>query len=381
MRLLCALLLSALLVGCPSQSSTTPSADSTSGHDDEDEHDDARADFLRAGLITPGEYLFEIAGDDGVAGRRRGELIGIGGNELVVRIDGPPRRISRQAAWPMLCLRVPLATGDGALRIALEVGAPVYVIASDATSARVGPVPDVGHGEIVDRADLSLEGCTADVGADAPGRVGTPRAGEEACVFADQDPTDQSDGLAIAAGAPLTVLEEDGAWARVRISRPGGSIEGWMDATLLSTADEEDTPPDWCACSLRPDACALPEREPSEVQSRAWLERSSDDLPMPSTEPFEAALRAAEPRILGCWDELPVDRRPTRTARVEVRLEVDGDGQVSRAAVVRSTHAPEALSRCVLERARRVRFPSPRTGVVLRRTYAFDPRRAGDELE
>jgi TonB family protein len=382
MRLFTALSLSLWLVGCPAQSSTTSSADTTSGDDEEEEHDRPRGDFLRAGLITPGEYLFEIQGDDGVNARRRGELIGIGGGELVVRIDGPPRRVSRQAAWPMLCLRVPLAIDDGDLRIALAPGAPVYVIAADANAARVGPVPDAGHGEVVDRDELSLEGCTEGVGADAPRRVGTPRAGDEACVFADQDPADESDGLAIAAGAPLEVLEEDGAWARVRVSRPGGTIEGWMDASLLASVEGEDAPPDWCACSLRPDRCVFPEREPSAVQNRAWVERSSEDVPMPSIEPFDAALTAAEPRVMSCWDELPAERRPTQTARVEVRVEVDGDGQVSRAAVVRSTRSPEALSRCVLERVRRVRFPPPRTGVVLRRTYAFDPPAAtGDDLE
>jgi hypothetical protein len=378
MHLRRALSIAIFLVGCPAQPAATTGTDTTSGDDDLDDHDVPRGDFLRAGLITPGEYLFEIQGDDGVSGRRRGELIGIGGDDLVVRIDGPPRHVSRQSAWPMLCLREPLAIDDGDLRIALEAGAPVYVIAGDATSARVCPVPDVAHGRVVDRSRLSLDGCTDEAGADAPRRVGPPRAGDEACLFADQDPTDESDGLAVAAGAPLAVLEEDGPWARVRVSRPGGTIEGWMDASLLADTGGTRIAPDWCACSLRPDRCVFPERAPSEVQSRAWVERAEEDLPVPSIEPFEAALRASDARIRGCWDELPADRRPSATARVEMRIEVDGDGQVGTAAVVRSTNSPESLSRCLLERVRRVRFPAPRTGVVLRRTYAFDPAPAAE---
>lgn len=375
------LALAALLLGCPSQAPTT-SADTTAGDETEGEEPDRdRADFLRAGLIVPGEYLFEVQGEGGVNARRRGTLIGIGGDDLVVRIDGPPRHVSRQAAWPMMCLGRDLAFGDGDLRITLSRGAPVYVIAADAVSARVGPVPDVAHGRVLDRSELSLEGCTEGVGAEAPKRVASPHAGDEACLFPDQDPADESDGMAIAAGAPLEVLEEDGAWARVRVSRPGGWIEGWIDASLVSEPSSDESPPDWCACALRPDRCVFPARAPSEVQSRAWIESSDPDLPLPPTEQFQDALRAADPRVRGCWDELPADRRPSITARVEVRIEVDGDGQVSTAAVVRSEHAPETLSRCLLERVRRIRFPPPRTGVVLRRTYAFDPAPPSDDLE
>jgi hypothetical protein len=231
---------------------------------------------------------------------------------------------------------------------------------------------------VIDREDLSLEGCTDTLGA-AERRVGAAHGGDTACLFPDQDPADETDGLAVPAGAPLEVIEDDGEWVRVRVMRAGSVIEGWMDATLVADASEDT--PDWCACALRPDRCVYPGRSASAVQSRAWIERSDANAPMPSSTIFEDTLRAADPRVRGCWDELAPALRPERTARVEVRIDIDGDGQVSRAAVLRSENAPDALARCIAERVHRVRFPAPRSGVVLRRTYAFDPEPTDDQVE
>jgi hypothetical protein len=271
----------------------------------------------------------------------------------------------------MLCLGRRVSFEDGDLRITLERGAPVYVIASDGRSVRMGPVPDVTHSRIVPRSELSLEACDEPTAASPGHFVRAPRAEDAACLFPDQDPADETDGLAVSEGAPLELLEDDGDWSRVRVLRPGVTLEGWIDARLVTR--EAGDPPDWSAASLRADRCLFPGRATSTVTSQAWVESSDAGTPLASATIFQDTLVAADPRVRGCWDELPAERRPTRTARVEVRISVDGDGQVNAASVVRAEAAPEALARCILERVRRVRFPAPRTGVVLRRTYAFDP--------
>ena len=130
---------------------------------------------------------------------------------------------------------------------------------------------------------------------------------------------------------------------------------------------------------LRPPLFALRSPSPADRYAAALAlnRRSTERLPKAErqrlTRGLLDALRDADPRVRGCWDELPIDQRPSRPARVEVRIGIDGDGQVDLAAVVRSENAPASLTRCIAERVRRIRFPAPRTGVTLRRTYAFDP--------
>lgn len=365
---------SILVVACGGPSPETPQGASSSGDESNaaDDEELANPALLRAGLIAPGEYLFELTQEDGSLERRPGTLVGLGGSELMVRMDQQSQRLSRRSAWPMMCLTDALDFGDGDLRVHLAAGAPVYVIAADSVSARVGPTP-TGLSQVVRKQRLGLENCSDEPGEVEPGHeVGMSRAGRSACVFPDQDPLDDADGLSVAVGAPLEVVNEDGRWTRVRVSRPRGVIEGWMDSNLVADAGALEGDPDWCGCALRPNPCDLPDRGPSERTNQAWVESTAPNVAMPSEERLEAPLREAEPQVHGCWDALAVERRPTQTARIEVRLEVDGDGQVWRGAVVQRQNAPLALAECVLERASRVRFPHLPGAVTLRYQYAFD---------
>ncbi|UJR84070.1 Hypothetical protein I5071_61410 [Sandaracinus amylolyticus] len=362
-----------LLTGCP-----TPRGDgarsTTSGSEEETTPTRERTDLTREGVLALGDYLFELEEGEGertTTSRRIAQLARVSGDELELSIDGAPRRVSRQAAGPMFCLRAPLAITEGDLRIALDAGAPVHVAASDATHARVGPVPRTAFSRVLDRSALSLEGCR-DERASGTSYVAATHPGDQACMFSDPDPIDESDGLPIPSGVSLEELDREGGWAHVRVFVPGGSIEGWIASELISTS-APSTSIDWSAAALRPDRCAFPGRAASPAPPRAWIERSDDTIPLPPAADFERTLRDADPRVRGCWDELPIDQRPNRPARVEVRIGIDGDGQVDLAAVVRSENAPASLTRCIAERVRRIRFPPPRTGVTLRRTYAFDP--------
>ncbi len=331
-----------------------------------------RGELGRAGVVARGDYLFEISNPTGGIERRIARLDRFDADELEISLDGSRQTFTRETTWPLLCLKVPVRFGDGARRIELRAGAPVYVIAANRTEVRIGPVPVVGHGRVIERAQLSLEGCDDAVSDVTEAHVADTESGDTACLFADTQPIDETEGLPIPSRARLAVLERGGEWTRVRVQRAGGSLEGWMSSSLVASGSAPANP-DWIASALRPERCHYPDRPARLETSRAWAERSADDLPAPSIAPFEAVLNESEPRVRACYDELPIEERPSRVAYVEIRLEVDGDGQVATAAVTRRENAPESLARCMAERARRIRFPSPRTGIVLRRTYAFDP--------
>lgn len=368
--------LALLLVGCPPARSTED-ADATSGDEtSEAEHGSTRRerhDLTREGVLALGTYLLELEvgeGEEERVERRAVELRGIRGDELDVVVEGAPRHLARQSVWPMLCLGAPLTYGEGDLRVALGAGAPVYVAASDATHARVGPVPVAAFGRVLERSTLAIEGCNDEAPGAGAAYVGPTPAGDQACVFADADPVDESDGVPIPSGAPLEELEREDAWARVRVSIRGGTIEGWLPSELIASSPAGT--PDWIAAALRPERCAFPGRHAASAPPRAWIERSDETVPLPDAEVFERTLRDSDARVRACWDELPPEQRPRTPSRVDVRIGVDGDGQVDLAAVVRSEGAPSALTRCIAERVRRIRFPAPRTGLTLRRTYAFD---------
>lgn len=367
------------LTGCPSPSETSGGRTrehASGGEEPRDELRD-RPTLRRAGALARGTYLFEITDDSGSTSRRRATLESSDAGALELTIDGARRRTTREATWPMLCLARAIAYGDGALRVRLAVGAPVYVIAADGSEARVGPVPRVSHGRVLERDALSLEGCAEEAAVSAAQVVATPPEGDAACLFADPDPADESEGLPVPGGAPLEVLERDDAWARVRVRRAATELEGWLDASLVaSDGGPTREVPDWSAAALRPGRCLYPDRAAPPAEPRAWIERSGEGAPAPDPAPFDATLRAADPRVHACWDELPAGARPARSVRLDVRIVVDGDGQVEQAAIVRSTGSTDALSRCVAERLRRIRFPAARGVLTLRRTYAFEPDRA-----
>ena len=251
-------------------------------------------------------------------------------------------------------------------------GAPVYVLASDATGARVATAVGTQHSRVVDRSELSLEDCAVPEAAASEHFVGVPQhAGDAPCLFADPDPVDESDGLPVAAGAALQVLEQDGDWSRVRVSGVGARLEGWMHSALVQPRSA--VTPDWGEAGLRAGRCTFPGRVGETRQSQAWIEASDAAMPAFPPSHFEPAMVAGEPAVRQCWTET-LERNPTHpAARVEVRIIVDGDGQVERAEVTSRRAAEDALARCVLQRVSRIRFPPPRSGVTLRRRYDFEP--------
>ena len=378
------LVIALALTGCPQPTTTTTTTGTDSTHGEEASADRSTPielrdgpELRRLGLVPPGDYLFDPSEDEATAPLRPMRLSRMLGDEIEVHDGRTLVRISRRAAWPRLCLDQAITFVDGAIRVELERGAPVYVLSVEGARARVGLTPQLSRSRVVERDMLTAEGCALASESDATTFVASVAEGDAACLFADSDPIDESDGMAIPSGAAVRTLDSEGAWSHVSVARAGGTIEGWLPMGLISATRATD--PDWAEAALRPGRCVFPGRTEPAQASRGWVERSDAQTGAPDGTAFLATLEEAEPRVRACWDELPAEQRPSEGARIEVRIVVDGDGQVSRAGVVRSQSAPAALSRCVIERVGRVRFAPPRTELTLRRTYVFAPAVSGPE--
>ncbi len=363
---------SVVLLACPAPAPRTTHPDTATDEGDESLHREPRSELRRVGLVASGEYLVELDGDDGTRALTRAHLARIAGEDLELTLGGAGVRLSRESGWPMLCLTRAAVVREGGLAIRLQPGAAVYVVAADGVDARIALAPSLTHSIVVPRAHLALEPCAGPPSDSEPPAhaIAETGSGDQPCVFPDPEPVDESDGLAVPSGAAIEVLEQDGVWSRVRVARTASSVEGWVPTELV--ASERVEVADWAAAALRGGRCVFPGRRAVSAMPRAWLERSDPAAPPLPREQFEEPLRASDARVRACWDERPASERTAR-GRVEARLAIDGDGQVEVAAIVRSVRAPRVVLDCMVERMRRIRFPPPRSGVTLRRTYDLEP--------
>lgn len=362
----------ALASMCASTTTSTPGDGESSG--DESETVERRLpDLPRIADLAPGPYLFPRdalgAGESYFA---TAELVRVDSDAFIVSVNGGPhQRLSRREVWPMACLREPVELAEGALTIQLAAGAPVFVLASTREAARVSIGLESERSRVVPRDAIGLDGCTRDASMEADSHVGDAGDGNAACLFADQETLDESAGLPIPSGAPLHVVEEDGDWARVEVGARGGTLRGWMSTALVSSGASEATA-DWLAVAVGERICAFPGRvDPRE--SDDFREGGEDPVPSIPPAEIERVVRNGTSQIWACY-EARLNDVPDLRVQLEVLMLVDGDGQVQRATVTRGASADEALSRCVIERVSRWRFPAPRIGgVQVRRTFDLHP--------
>lgn len=352
------------------------STDETAG--DELEHEDPLPELGRLGDIAPGRYLFARRGLGSGDGLVEAELVRVDAGAFVVSVEGGPHReIARADAWPMACLAAPLEHTEGALVIRLERGAPVFVLASSRDGARVSLDLATAHSRVVRRDAIALTGCAERDAEGSASVAGTPE-GDAACVFPDQESLDATAGLPVPRGAPVRVLEEDGEWARVEVAAPGGSVRGWMSASLVTAAAPSAA--EWIAVALGTPACVFPGRVDPR-SSAPYREAPPDPGTAPALSPqeIERVFQSAMPHIRVCY-AARLNEVPDLSVDMEVLLLVDADGRVSDADITRGERADAALSRCVLERVRRLRFPPPRTGTMnVRRTFQLRPPQGSGE--
>ncbi len=332
------------------------------------------------GDIAPGDYLFPRAalGSSG-EGAMEAELVRVEPDAFVVSIEGGPhRRVPRAEAWPMACMAAPLEHAEGAFTMRMREGAPVFVLASSREAARVSVGLSTAQSRVVRRDAISLEGCV-DEEPEGEASVARTEEGDAACLFADQETLDPGAGLPIPAGAPVRVVEEDEDWARVEVGANGGSLRGWMSASLV--AREPPSRADWIGAALGSGTCVFPGRV--DPRTTTDIGGEPDDLtapPIPEIE-IERVFRNGASQLWACYDARRSEV-PDLTVTMEVLLLVDVDGHVSDASVTRGASADAALTRCVLERVRRFRFPPPRTATMnVRRTFQFHPPAAASEPE
>lgn len=356
---------------CASTTSST-STEETAG--DEISHRPERLpDLPRLADLAPGPYLFPRdalgAGESYFA---TADLVRVDADAFIVSVNGGPhQRVSRDAAWPMACLREPLEITEGDLAMQLEAGAPVFVLASSRDGARVSIGLSTERSRVVPRDVIGLDGCTRTVSMESESHVGAAGEGNAACVFADQETLDASAGLPVPSGAPVRVVEEDGEWARVEVGARGGTLSGWMSSALVASGASSDTA-DWLHAALGESVCEFPGRVDPRT-SRDFEEESGSPASTISPADIERVVRNGTSQIWACY-EARLNEVPDLRVQLDVLVMVDGDGQVQRASITRGASADEALSRCVIERVSRWRFPAPGTGgVQVRRTFDLHP--------
>ncbi len=346
------------------------SSDQTSG--DELEREAPLPELGRLGDVVPGRYLFPRRALGAGEGLAEAELVRVDAGAFVVSVDGGPHReIAREDAWPMACLAAPLEHAEGALVIRLERGAPVFVLASSRDAARVSLGLSTAQSRVVWRDAITLEGCV-ESGTEGSASVAAAPEGDAACVFPDQESLDGTAGLPVPSHAPVRVVEEDGEWARVEVSAPGGSVRGWMGASLVARA--APAPADWMGVALRAAACLFPGRvDPRASADYGVLPEDAGSVPAVSPAEIERVFQSGMTHIRVCY-EARLNEVPDLSVDMEVLLLVDADGRVSDADITRGERADAALSRCVLERVRRLRFPPPRAGTMnVRRSFQLRP--------
>ncbi|MEQ8454119.1 MAG: AgmX/PglI C-terminal domain-containing protein [Sandaracinaceae bacterium] len=339
---------------------------------DEEEDEGPLPDLPNLADLSPGTYLFPTdALGAGETYLRSAQLIGTDADAFVIAIDDAPhRRVARRDAWPMACLTRAARFSEGDLRVTLDAGAPVFVLASSTAAARVSVALDTEHSVVVPRSALAFDACAWPDAGEAERRVPRAPEGDAVCLFADQESIDGTAGLVVPTGAPLELLEADGDWARARVSWPGGRVEGWVDATLPRGETER---PDWLAAALARGFCLYPGRPTGRPWAGAGPEAGDPDVPSLPPAAIERVVRQYQIQIQACY-EARLEAVPGLSVDLEVLLRVDADGHVDRAEVTRGASADEALTRCVMERVTRWRFPAPRHGSVqVRREFRLRP--------
>lgn len=361
------MLLSALALACGPGVTSAPEDDEPSAGGELSER--RLPDLPRLGDISPGAYLLPGAAVGSSEALAMVTLVRVEPDAFVISVDGSPHRsVDRTAAWPMVCTTGSVELAEGDLALTLEEGAPVFVLASSRDAARISLGLSTEHSRVVPRDRLSLEGCDRVESPRGASSIARATGGDAACVFPDQETLDEGAGLPVPPGAAVQVLEEDDGWSLVEIAAPRARLRGWIASELVSDAPASAA--DWVAAALGSDRCVFPGRGEARA-SNPWLEREEEGDPLPSIPQAEIdrVVASGMPQIRACY-EARLSDVPDLRATLEVRIVVDPDGHVRDAAIVRGASADEALSRCVVERIRRWRFPAPRHGELqLRRTF------------
>jgi hypothetical protein len=354
------------LVGCPapSDSDSVVSDDlETSGAEEEA---GPPALLARFGSFFPREYLFAGAAF-GREGLVAADLVRVEADLLVVRLDGGgEREFARADAWPMACLTQPLEIREGALTITLASGAPVLVLASSQTAARVAIGLSTEHSVVVRVRRLAFDSCPGVTPASASSRVADVASADAACVYADQETLDGAAGQIVPPGAPAEILETDGEWARVRVSVEGGTVNGWMAASLIESGSGAGRGFDAALgngrCVFVGRVVGPPTRPPIQ----------EEDRPQGTLTPEQIArvIREGQLQLVGCYDTRRTDLADARVT-LELILLVDEDGRVYEVRTPRGAEIDAQLTACALARARRWRFPPPGAGVLQVR-HAFE---------
>jgi TonB family protein len=362
------IVLSALALSCgPAVTSTPDDVDERGSSDEVSER--RLPELPRLGDSAPGAYLLPGAAVGSRDALAMVTLIRVEPDAFVISVDGSPHRsVDRTAAWPMACAARSIELAEGELRMELEEGAPLFVLASSPEAARVSLGLTTEHSRVVPREAISLEGCEGAEGPGGESSIAVATRGDSACVFPVHETLDEGAGLPVPPGAAARVVEEDGGWSLVEIAAPRARVRGWIASELVS--DEPASSADWIAAALGSDRCAFPGRGEARA-SNPWLEGEEEGDPVPSIPESEIdrVIASGMSQIRACY-EARLAEVPDLRATLEVRMVVDPDGQVREAAITRGASVDAALSRCVIERVRRWRFPAPRHGEVqLRRTF------------
>lgn len=324
-------------------------------------------ELSRVGELAEGDYLFRIDGEQTPA-----RLVRVDPDAFVVSIRrGPERSVPRESTWPMACLERAVEVTDGDLRVRLNRGTQVYVLASTARAARVGLglVRDLSR--VVPSDAIGVGSCGAASPEAGASHVGAAPSGDIACLFGDQDPLDETLGLRVPRGAPLRVLDEDGPWARVEIAGHGATLAGWIDATLVAHgASQGPTEADWIRTARGRERCLFPGRPQLRTPTQSEL-AASPEPSLPERE-IERVVHDGEPGIRDCHRDRLVDV-PDLSLRIDLVIHVDGDGLVQRVDVPRGGEVDAELTRCVIDRVRRWRFPPPRAAMQVRRSFDLRP--------
>lgn len=374
-RLLCVSVVASLLVACgptaPLEPIVSDPLTPTSGEDGEDP---TLPELRRLGSLAPGEYLFSRdalgAGDEPLS---PATLVQVQADAFVVSVEGGPHReISQRDGWPMACLRAPLDLREGALRVQLESGAPVLVLGSSSSGARVGVALDLERSKVVHPTVIATDACPSPEVAEASSRIAAVPDGDVACVFADQESLDEASGMPVPSGAPVSVTATDGDWSSVRIEVPGGHVDGWMSSSLVESG-AASSEVDWTHAALSHGRCVFPARADADARTEAIAESERNAEPTIPPIEIERVVRNGELQIRACY-EARLGDVPDLRVQLDVLMLVDPDGHVDQAQITRGANIDAGLSSCVLERVRRWRFPPPRTGSVqVRHTFDLRP--------